>query len=126
MKDAEAALRYLLEAIVESDAFIELEAGCGGDGPVVQAYETLGEKLPEGFQRAEYLLDHGMLDRVTPRTEMRDELIGIVRMLMGLPPAVRGDLPAPDPEQEEDPETEGSDAENAADDAAEAEGDDKS
>ncbi|WP_299139309.1 acetyl-CoA carboxylase, carboxyltransferase subunit beta [uncultured Tateyamaria sp.] len=57
--------------------------------------QTIREKLPEGFQRAEYLLDHGMLDRVTSRTQMRDELIGITRMLMGLPPAVKGDLPAP-------------------------------
>ncbi len=60
--------------------------------------QTIREKLPEGFQRAEYLLDHGMLDRVTPRTDMRGELITIVRMIMGLPPAVRGDLPPPDPE----------------------------
>ena len=60
--------------------------------------QTIREKLPEGFQRAEYLLDHGMLDRVTPRTKMREELITIVRMLMGLPPAVRGDLPAPSAE----------------------------
>ena len=59
--------------------------------------QTIREKLPDGFQRAEYLLDHGMLDRVTPRTELRDELITIVRMLQGLPPAVRGDLPAPTP-----------------------------
>lgn len=58
--------------------------------------QTIREKLPEGFQRAEYLLDHGMLDRVTPRTKMRDELITITRMLMGLPPAIAGDLPAPD------------------------------
>jgi acetyl-CoA carboxylase carboxyl transferase subunit beta len=58
--------------------------------------QTIREKLPDGFQRAEYLLDHGMLDRVTPRTELRDELIGITRMLLGLPPAVRGDLPAPE------------------------------
>ena len=57
--------------------------------------QTIREKLPEGFQRAEYLLDHGMLDRVTPRPQMRDELITITRMLLGLPPAVRGDLPAP-------------------------------
>jgi acetyl-CoA carboxylase carboxyl transferase subunit beta len=57
--------------------------------------QTIREKLPEGFQRAEYLLEHGMLDRVTPRTQMREELITIVRMLMGLPPAVRGDLPPP-------------------------------
>lgn len=57
--------------------------------------QTIREKLPEGFQRAEYLLDHGMLDRVTPRTQMRDELITITRMLLGLPPAIKGDLPAP-------------------------------
>ena len=57
--------------------------------------QTIREKLPEGFQRAEYLLDHGMLDRVTMRTDMRAELITITRMLMGLPPAVMGDLPAP-------------------------------
>ncbi len=57
--------------------------------------QTIREKLPEGFQRAEYLLDHGMLDRVTPRTEMREELITITRMLLGLPPAIKGDLPAP-------------------------------
>ena len=61
--------------------------------------QTIREKLPEGFQRAEYLLDHGMLDRVTRRTEMRDELITITRMLLGLPPAVRGDLPPPDPDE---------------------------
>ncbi|MEM7319812.1 MAG: acetyl-CoA carboxylase, carboxyltransferase subunit beta, partial [Pseudomonadota bacterium] len=57
--------------------------------------QTIREKLPEGFQRAEYLLDHGMLDRVTKRTDMRDELISICRMLMGLPPAIAGDLPPP-------------------------------
>ncbi len=57
--------------------------------------QTIREKLPEGFQRAEYLLDHGMLDRVTPRTELRDELINITRMLLGLTPAIRGDLPPP-------------------------------
>ncbi|MCP4820609.1 MAG: acetyl-CoA carboxylase carboxyltransferase subunit beta [Shimia sp.] len=61
--------------------------------------QTIREKLPEGFQRAEYLLDHGMLDRVIERPKMKDELITIVRMLMGLPPAVKGDLPAPEPEE---------------------------
>ncbi|MDP4033100.1 MAG: acetyl-CoA carboxylase, carboxyltransferase subunit beta [Pseudorhodobacter sp.] len=57
--------------------------------------QTIREKLPEGFQRAEYLLDHGMLDRVTHRRAMKDELIIILRMLLGLPPAIRGELPAP-------------------------------
>ena len=59
--------------------------------------QTIREKLPEGFQRAEYLLDHGMLDRVTHRKQMRDELITILRMLMGQSPAIKGDLPAPAP-----------------------------
>lgn len=58
--------------------------------------QTIREKLPEGFQRAEYLLDHGMLDRVTPRPQMRDELITITRMLLGLSPAIAADLPAPE------------------------------
>jgi acetyl-CoA carboxylase carboxyl transferase subunit beta len=58
--------------------------------------QTIREKLPEGFQRAEYLLDHGMLDRVTARGKMRDELITITRMLLGLDPAVAGELPAPE------------------------------
>lgn len=66
--------------------------------------QTIREKLPEGFQRAEYLLDHGMLDRVTPRTEMRDELITIVRMLMGDSPAIKGELPAPGKGSEQEKE----------------------
>ena len=62
--------------------------------------QTIREKLPEGFQRAEYLLDHGMLDRVTPRAQLRDELIGITRMLLSLTPPVKGDLPSPEEEGE--------------------------
>ncbi|HID66988.1 MAG TPA: acetyl-CoA carboxylase carboxyl transferase subunit beta, partial [Roseibacterium sp.] len=58
--------------------------------------QTIREKLPDGFQRAEYSLDHGMLDRVTHRAKLREELIRITRMLMGLSPAIAGDLPAPD------------------------------
>lgn len=67
-------------------------------GPRVIA-QTIGEKLPEGFQRAEYLLDHGMLDRVTHRSQIREEVITITRMLLGKSPAVKGDLPAPESEQ---------------------------
>ena len=57
--------------------------------------QTIREKLPEGFQRAEYLLDHGMLDRVTHRKRLKDELVTILRMLSGQGPVVKGDLPAP-------------------------------
>ncbi len=42
---------------------------------------TIRESLPEGFQRAEYLLEHGMLDMVIPRAEMRDTLIRIIGLL---------------------------------------------
>ena len=44
--------------------------------------ETIHQKLPEGFQRAEYLLDHGMIDRVVHRCQIRDELINITNLLM--------------------------------------------
>jgi acetyl-CoA carboxylase carboxyl transferase subunit beta len=50
--------------------------------------ETIHEKLPEGFQRAEYLLDHGMIDMVVPRAELRatiGRLLGLLRD--PLPPA---------------------------------------
>ena len=57
--------------------------------------QTIREKLPEGFQRAEYLLEHGMLDRVTHRKALRGELVSILRMLTGKPAPVAGDLPAP-------------------------------
>ena len=59
--------------------------------------QTIREQLPEGFQRAEYLLDHGMLDRVTHRKDLRDELVTVLRMLLSLSPEVKGELPAPDP-----------------------------
>jgi len=58
--------------------------------------QTIREKLPEGFQRAEYLLDHGMLDRVTHRRDMKNELVTILRMLTGMSPPVMGDLPSPE------------------------------
>ncbi|MBS9715386.1 acetyl-CoA carboxylase, carboxyltransferase subunit beta [Pseudohalocynthiibacter aestuariivivens] len=75
--------------------------------------QTIREKLPEGFQRSEYLLDHGMLDRVTHRKDLREELITITRMLMGLPPAVMGELPKPDTNSKTDDQPDGTPAEDA-------------
>jgi acetyl-CoA carboxylase carboxyl transferase subunit beta len=57
--------------------------------------QTIRETLPEGFQRAEYLLDHGMLDRVVHRKDMRGELATLLRLLTNQPPQIHGDLPAP-------------------------------
>ncbi|RJF94390.1 acetyl-CoA carboxylase carboxyltransferase subunit beta [Oleomonas cavernae] len=56
--------------------------------------QTIREKLPEGFQRAEYLLEHGIIDMVVPRKEMKERLTKVVSLLMNRrpPPAVK--LPA--------------------------------
>jgi acetyl-CoA carboxylase carboxyl transferase subunit beta len=43
--------------------------------------ETIREKLPEGFQRSEYLLEHGMIDMVVPRGELRDTLARLLGLL---------------------------------------------
>ncbi|MCI8655313.1 MAG: acetyl-CoA carboxylase carboxyltransferase subunit beta [Clostridia bacterium] len=42
--------------------------------------QTIKQKLPEGFQRSEFLLEHGFIDRVVPRKEMKKELAQILRM----------------------------------------------
>lgn len=54
--------------------------------------DTIREKLPAGFQRAEYLEEKGMIDRVVPRKDMRDTLAGILAVLMKSEPQ---DSPAP-------------------------------
>jgi acetyl-CoA carboxylase carboxyl transferase subunit beta len=43
---------------------------------------TIREKLPEGFQRAEYLLDHGMLDMVVHRHQLRAQLARLIGYLI--------------------------------------------
>ena len=56
--------------------------------------QTIREKLPDGFQRSEYLLDHGMLDLVIERSKIRDTLITLLHLLMKKPAAIKGDLPS--------------------------------
>ena len=50
--------------------------------------ETIREKLPEGFQRSEYLLEHGMVDMVVPRKDLKATLARIVRLLMSPAPGL--------------------------------------
>ncbi len=56
--------------------------------------QTIREKLPEGFQRAEYLLEHGMLDMVVDRRKMPVEIGRLLRLLLKMP-AHKEALPAP-------------------------------
>lgn len=48
--------------------------------------QTVRESLPEGFQRAEYLRDHGIVDMVVPRHELRDALINLIDLLRNRTP----------------------------------------
>lgn len=41
--------------------------------------QTIGQKLPEGFQRSEFLLEHGFIDKIVPRNEMKETLSRIIR-----------------------------------------------
>ena len=45
--------------------------------------DTIRQKLPDGFQRAEFLLEHGMIDLISTRQEMRDNIARIVEYLAG-------------------------------------------
>ena len=63
----------------------EPRALIGFAGPrVIQ--QTVRETLPEGFQRSEFLLEHGVLDMIVDRRDMRDRIGGVLRMLLKLPP----------------------------------------
>ena len=67
--------------------------------------QTIRETLPEGFQRAEYLLDHGMVDMVVHRHELRDTLIRVLSLLKNQgPPGKVLAMPDSDGGQPADPE----------------------
>jgi acetyl-CoA carboxylase carboxyl transferase subunit beta len=59
--------------------------------------QTIREKLPDGFQRAEYLKEHGMVDMVVPRRDLRPTLANLCRLLTKAPAkqAAAENLPVP-------------------------------
>ncbi len=63
--------------------------------------QTIREKLPEGFQRAEYLREHGMVDMVVHRHQLRDTIARLCLLLGAAAPE-----PHPEPEPEPEPEAE--------------------
>ena len=68
--------------------------------------DTIREKLPEGFQRAEYLYEHGMVDMVVPRAELKAALARILGLLMQPRPSAEVVvLPAPEVEIPQQPRT---------------------
>jgi acetyl-CoA carboxylase carboxyl transferase subunit beta len=49
--------------------------------------QTIGQDLPEGFQTAEFLERHGMIDLVVPRPELPKTIARLIRMMLGVAPA---------------------------------------
>ena len=73
----------------------EPRALIGFAGPrVIQ--QTVRETLPEGFQRSEFLLDHGVIDLIIDRRQMRERLAQTLRMLMRRPSTVASSTPPSD------------------------------
>ena len=64
----------------------EPKALIGFAGPRV-IEQTVRETLPEGFQRSEFLVDHGAIDLIVDRREMRDKLADLLGILMKVPRA---------------------------------------
>lgn len=64
----------------------EPNALIGFAGPRV-IEQTVRETLPEGFQRAEFLVDHGAVDMIVDRRQMRDRLASLLTMMMRMPAA---------------------------------------
>ena len=72
------------------DAIIaEPGALIGFAGPRV-IEQTIKQELPEGFQRSEFLLQHGMVDRIVDRRELKSEIGRLLRHMLGLPAATVG------------------------------------
>ena len=76
---------------MQGDAILaEPGAVVGFAGPRV-IKQTIGQDLPQGFQTAEFLLDHGMVDAVVPRSELRDTTAQLLRHTTGSRPAEAAD-----------------------------------
>ena len=56
-------------------------AGTNGKGSTASILKTINEQLPEDFQTAEYLLEHGMIDIVVHRKELRETLSKVLSFL---------------------------------------------
>ncbi|HKM38078.1 MAG TPA: acetyl-CoA carboxylase, carboxyltransferase subunit beta [Thiopseudomonas sp.] len=71
----------------------EPKALIGFAGPRV-IEQTVREKLPEGFQRSEFLLEHGAIDMIIPRAELRPRVASVLRQLMNVPtiPELEGEI----------------------------------
>jgi acetyl-CoA carboxylase carboxyl transferase subunit beta len=54
--------------------------------------QTVRETLPEGFQRSEFLVEHGAIDQICDRREMRDRLADLLALMLKQPKPQEGPL----------------------------------
>ena len=73
-------------AMIGDIVIAEPGALIGFAGPRV-IEQTVKQTLPEGFQRAEFLIEHGAIDLIVDRREMRDRLVSLISLLMRAPAA---------------------------------------
>jgi acetyl-CoA carboxylase carboxyl transferase subunit beta len=73
-------------AMIGDVVIAEPGALIGFAGPRV-IEQTVRETLPEGFQRSEFLLEHGAVDMIVDRRQMRDKLAHLITLLLRLPPS---------------------------------------
>jgi acetyl-CoA carboxylase carboxyl transferase subunit beta len=71
-------------ALIGDVIIAEPGALIGFAGPRV-IEQTVRQTLPEGFQRAEFLLEHGAVDMIVDRRNMRDKLANLITLLMRVP-----------------------------------------
>lgn len=90
----------------------EPEARAGFAGPNI-IEQTIRQKLPKGFQRSEFLLEHGAIDMIVHRTEMRATIGRLLSKMTNVPMSEEENIPLPD---EEGAEIEGNGADPAQED----------
>ena len=71
-------------AILGDINIAEPNARAGFAGPNI-IEQTIRQKLPPGFQRSEFLLEHGAIDMIVPRGQMRDRIASILAKMLQLP-----------------------------------------
>ena len=96
-------IKEILEQLAPLDAQIAALKGSGNEMDAITAHaselaepgaligfagprvieQTIGEKLPAGFQRSEFQMEHGFVDQVIPRSQLRDTLIQILQLHTG-------------------------------------------
>lgn len=78
----------------------EPDARAGFAGPNI-IEQTIRQKLPKGFQRSEFLLEHGAIDMIVPRLEMRDTIARLLAKFLGQAAPVAAIVEEPDDETDD-------------------------